>query len=101
MVALGQYVRYKGEILLCLGDGGTQREDRTKLRLLRADQKKVNVLETNVEALPVHCKAFVKHSDGRDYLVTPKDNIISLKTGRVMQWCHNHPIRLAILAAAH
>lgn len=35
-----------------------------------------------------------------DYLVTPLDSIVSMKTNRIMAWSKDHPIRRAIIQLA-
>lgn len=35
--------------------------------------------------------------NGESYIVTPKYNIISCRTRRIMEWVANHPTRIAIL----
>ena len=42
-----------------------------------------------------------RHDNYAQYLVTPKDTIVSVCTGRIMKWNDSHKERSAILALAH
>lgn len=63
-----------------------------------SDNKKMNYKPESVKPINAKCKVVLYRN--AEYLVTPKLNIISRTTGRIMKWSETDGNRVAILAAA-
>ena len=97
-IEIGQYVKYQGEtfIVTQINDNGTiQIYNPTK----EGAQSKKSVASRNLEVLDTVAKSVTYK--GVDYLVTPKNGIISLTSNKLMQWAENNGDRRAILELAN
>lgn len=66
------------------------------VKVLFSDGKKYMIKASNLKLSGI--SAAIKCSyGGIDYLVTPKENIISLASQSIMNWPYNHGSRVAIL----
>lgn len=93
---LGQYAKFKGEYYIVV----EELKDGTEVKLLdpRRGNYKIKCKVSNIELTPNFCKRVsVK---GAQYLVTKYKHIVSLATGRVMQWNDSSSSRKTILALA-
>ena len=71
----------------------------TQYKLLSADQKKIMVNHSRVSSTD-HAPATSVWWNFNRYLVTAKDGIISMTTGRIMQWGEENGDRKSILKQA-
>jgi hypothetical protein len=94
---IGRHVNYKGRtyIVTKINDNGTIQ---IYSPVIEGENGKLSVSESNLEVTSTKSKR-VTHK-GADYLVTPKDAIISLTSNRVMKWDDNNGDRIAILDKA-
>jgi hypothetical protein len=93
---IGSYIWYKGiaYIVLEMAAGSL-----VKILNPLASQVKLQVKMSNCTFIDCPTAKRVTYQD-RDYLVTGKDMIISLGSGRKMNWNDSHKERLDILALA-
>ena len=93
---VGEFVKYKGVLHIIVGFS----DDMSTFQILNplAGNAKLMVKSSNLSATPYNYAKCVLHA-GNKYLCTKKGTIISLKTGRVMEWDANNGNRKAILAA--
>ena len=93
---VGRYARYKDNTYLIL----KEKDDKVQLYnpLLPEGHTKVMVAIANVDLLA--SSATPVNYRGNDYLVTPKNAIVSLTSGKVMKWGDEHGNRIAILDLA-
>lgn len=93
---LGQYVKFKGEYYIIV----EELKDGTEVKLLdpRRGNYKIKCKVSNIELTPNICKRVLVK--GSQYLVTKNKYIVSLATGRVVQWNDSSSSRKAILALA-
>lgn len=93
---VGEFVKYKGVLHIVVGYD----DDMSTFQILNplAGNAKLMVKGRNLSATPYTYAVCVLHM-GNKYLCTKKGTIISLKTGRVMEWDANNGNRKAILAA--
>ena len=101
MSMLGKYVTYKDKTYLVIKEF----DDNDKVQLLnplevRPQAQKVCVKQSNVTLLPIPPATMVYHNN-TDYMVTKKGLIVSMVTGKVMQWQENNGDRVAILKASN
>lgn len=88
---IGRYCYYKGNTYIVVKDLG----DKVSLLDPLKGNNKLIVLKGNILPRPEHAQRVTFRNS--DYLVTHKLMIISVKTGRVMKWSSNDPIRNEIL----
>lgn len=93
-LVLGSYVLYKNVHHIALGYDGS------KVKLINPleGNRKLNVSKSKVTTTSNRCK--LVNFEERDYLVTAKDMIISLTTGKVCKWGNEHRERREILSTA-
>lgn len=91
----GRYVKYNGETFIV-----TKINQNKTIQiynpLLEGVNAKKYVSKNNLEALDT--KAKIVNYQSTDYIVTPKETIISLQTNKIQKWAENDGKRLAILA---
>jgi hypothetical protein len=74
-------------------------ENSKGITLLFSDNKKMVYQPSSIEQCNQRWGECIKVTHkGSEYLITPKNSIVSLTTNRIMAWSSNHPTRLAILA---
>lgn len=88
---IGQYVKYQHQTGIVVGNNANGTN-----KVLLSDGKQYGIAERNLEARAEVATAV--EYDGSYYLVTPKLNIISLRTGRLMKWTDQNEQRQCILA---
>lgn len=88
---IGQYVTYQNQTGIVVGNNANGTN-----KVLLADGKQYGIAERNLVARKE--VAIAVEYDGSYYLVTPKRNIISLRTGRLMKWTDEMEQRQCILA---
>lgn len=72
------------------------------ITLLFKDNKKMVYQPSSIQVINhSHGDVITVTYQHSDYLVTPFDAIVSVKTHRIMAWSDNHPTRKAILALAY
>jgi len=94
-LVLGSYVAYKGVMHIALG----YTNGLVKLINPLSGNRKVNVKREKVTTTSNKC-CYVNY-ESSSYLVTAKNIIISLTTGKVMKWGDEHRERQDILMSAH
>ena len=70
-----------------------------KAKLLLSDNTKLHYSLSSLR--PMGPVAKLVEYNYAQYLVTPKDTIVSVCTGRIMKWNDSHKERSAILSLAH
>ena len=93
-IVIGSYVRVLTGTMT--GQVGLVVENTTGIKVLFSDQRKMQYNPKSLEVMSN--KAQLVNHRGADYLVTPKSTIISLTTGRIMQWGSENGDRKAILS---
>ncbi len=88
----GSYVEYKGVAYIITEDNGAM----VKILNPLVGNNKLNVKRTSVKAMRIEPAVITEYKSAR-YLVTLKECIISLATGKVMQWGPTNGVRIAIL----
>lgn len=94
IVEVGRYVKYKQETFIVTkqtANGMWQIYNPNK----EGAQSKKNVSIKSI--MPQIEKAKIVGYDGGNYIITPKNTIISLSTNKIMMWDEKHPIRQGIL----
>lgn len=104
MLYVGHYAKVTNPKLATYGKVGlvvgfNVDENSKGITLLFSDNKKMVYQPSSIEPFKHGSGDCIKvsHKDA-EYLITPKNTIISLKTLRIMAWSFNHPTRIAILA---
>lgn len=97
-IEVGRFVKYKNEayIVTQINDNGTVQIYNP---LLEGVNSKISVSEKNLTTLSD--KAKIVNYQGVDYIVTPKNIIISMKTNKRMNWNDNDKSRKDILLLAN
>jgi len=98
----GYYVVVTNTKLSTFGKKGlVVSSDDDKAVVLFEDNKKMEYSRTSVQLLEKQTFCTLVVHKGNEYLVTPKDTIVSLRTNRIMKWGDEHPTRREILNDAY
>lgn len=98
MYQIGSYVEYTTEAETKVGI--VVEVQPTLNKVLFADGNKYMIKSTNLKRRNSPAAISVTYN-GTQYLVTPKQNIISMASQSVMKWPESHGVRKAILALVY
>ena len=95
-VEVGRFVGYKGNVYIALME--TNQGWQIYNPRFEGPNSKLNVKLENLEPMKQKADLVLDDKTNRLYLITPDKNIISLTTGKLMNWAKNNGDRIRILS---